>query len=262
MTSTTTSSTPLDGLIFGICTALGAVVTAACLYRARRSPTVANRSICFAFGICTVGVFFAIPAIATWTEELTGVDNIAKLIAHVCAVLWCASLQLTMVDIAYDPSYLRTALAQRATLAATVLFVMVPLWLSANAPGVDFTTAYAENAKVRIYLLVYLSYTFVTCCELAFMCGKSARHNWPGRPWSSVGYGASTVAAIFGLAYAASRGGYLLAYTAEHPWSLKLEEKLSPALAGLAICCLFIGLTLPVFGALWRKARVRLPRGR
>ncbi|MFJ8015019.1 hypothetical protein [Streptomyces sp. NPDC096339] len=35
----TGSSTPFDGLILGACAALGAVVTAACLYRARMTPT-------------------------------------------------------------------------------------------------------------------------------------------------------------------------------------------------------------------------------
>ncbi len=258
--SSTTSSTPLDGLIFGICTALGLVVTAACFYRVRRAPTVANKCITFAFGICTVGVAFAIPVISDWVEELTGVDNLPKLTAHICAIAWCASLQLTMVDIAYDPSYLRTAIYQRATVAAAVLLVMIPLWLNANIPGTDFTTAFADHVPIRIYLLVYLGYVFLTCCELAFMCAKSATLNWPGRPWSSVGYGSSAIAAVFGIGYALSKGGYLIAFTAGSPWSLKTEEKLSPALSGLAIVFLFVGLTLPVFGALWRKARIRLAR--
>ncbi|MEU9254547.1 hypothetical protein AB0D66_22190 [Streptomyces sp. NPDC048270] len=236
------------------------VVTAACMYRARKSPTVANRCISYAFGICTVGVAFAVPAIASWAEQLTGVDSIAKLIAHICAVLWCASLQLTMVDIAYDPEYLKTAIYQRASVASVVLLVMIPLWLKANAAGVEFTTAHAANVPVRVYLLVYLGYVFVTCCELAFMCGKSATLNWPERPWSTVGYGSSAAAAVAGIGYTASKGGYLLAHTVGSPWSLRLEEKLSPALSGVAIVFLFLGLTLPVFGVLLRKARRRLAR--
>ncbi|MFE3558372.1 hypothetical protein ACFXKW_26450 [Streptomyces sp. NPDC059193] len=259
--NTASSSTPLDGLIFGVCAALGAVVTVACLYRARLTPTVANRCITTAFAICTVGVFFAVPAVASWAQELTGVDNIAKLVAHICAILWCTSLQITMVDIAYDPEYLKTAIFQRATVALVVLLVMVPLWLKANAAGVEFTTAFAANVPVRVYLLVYLGYVFVTCCELAFMCGKSATLNWPERPWSTFGYGASAAAAVAGIGYTASKGGYLLAYTVGSPWSLTLEERLSPALSGVAIIFLFIGLTLPVFGLAFRKVRRRLSRG-
>ncbi|MFE9412301.1 hypothetical protein ACFYN0_26435 [Streptomyces sp. NPDC006704] len=250
-----TTSTPLDGLIFGFCTALGVIVTAACIYRARRKPTVANRCITFAFGICTIGVAFAIPVVANAVEDLTGVSNLPKLTAHICAIAWCASLQLTMVDIAYDPEYLRTAIYQRATIAIAVVLVMIPLWLKANIPGTQFTTEFANQVPIRIYLLVYLGYVFLTCCELAFMCTKSATLNWPGRPWSTCGYGASAIAALFGIGYTASKGGYLIAYTVGSPWSLKLEEKLSPALSGLAIVFLFIGLTLPVGKALIEKAR-------
>ncbi|MGW7100308.1 hypothetical protein [Streptomyces sp. NPDC054838] len=254
------TSTPLDGVIFGFCAALGVVVTALCAYRARRKPTVVNWCISFAFGICTVGVFFAVPSVAKWAENITGVENIAKLVAHICAILWCVFLQLAMVDIAYAPTYLRVAIARRAFVAVAVLAAMVPLWLSANAPNVDFTTAFASNVPVRVYLITYLFYVFFTCSELAFMCGKSALQNWPGRPWSTFGYAASAVAAAMGLGYAASRGGYLIAYTVGTPWSLQVEEKLSPALAGVAVIFLFLGLTLPLIGTLiheWRRKSAR-----
>ncbi|GAA0406305.1 hypothetical protein [Streptomyces luteireticuli] len=252
-TSTTASSTPWDGVIFGSVTLLGAVVTTLCLIRARRTPTVANRSITAAFGICTLGVFFAVPAIAQAAADITGIDNIAKLIAHICAVLWSAGLQFTMVDIAYGPYGLRTRLYQRATFAGAILMAMIPLWLSANGPGVEFTTAHAHDVKVRIYLLLYLVYVFATCTELTFQCALASRDNWPERPWSSFGYGSSTIAAIFGMGYAASKASYLVAYTMGSPWELRVEERLSPLLSGISILFLFVGLTLPVFGWLLRK---------
>ncbi|MFI9585968.1 hypothetical protein ACIHCQ_29940 [Streptomyces sp. NPDC052236] len=57
----------------------------------------------------------------------------------------------------------------------------------------------------------------------------------------------------------AHRRGDLLAYAAGSPSSLRLEERLSPALSGIAIF-FFIGLTLPVFGLAFRKVRRRLSR--
>lgn len=245
-------------MIFGTCAGFGVIVTALCIYRARRRPAVATWCITFAFAICTVGVFFAIPSVSGWTEDVTGVDNIAKLIAHICAILWCVNLQLAMVDIAYAPDYLYVAVARRLFVALFTLAAMIPIWSTANKPGLDFTTAFAGDVAVRTYLLIYLLYTFYTCAELAFMCAKSATYNWPGRPWSSFGYGSSAIAATLGLAYSVSRGGYLVAYTAGHPWSLPLEEKMSPAFAGLAIIFLFFGLTLPLVGTLIRNWRNRL----
>lgn len=252
------TSTPYDGVIFGTCAVIGVMVTALCFYRARRKPTVATWCITIAFAICTVGVVFAIPSVARWTEEVTGIDNLGKLIAHVCAILWCANIQLAMVDIAYAPTYLRVAVARRVFVATGVLSAMIPIWFTANKPDIDFTTAFAEDSAVRIYLIIYLLYVFFTCAELAFMCAKSATHNWPGRPWSTFGYGSSAMAAVFGLAYSISRGGYLVAYTAGNAWSLEMEEKVSPMLAGLAVIFVFFGLTLPLIGTLLRGWRNRL----
>ncbi|MFJ9580810.1 hypothetical protein ACIRQF_31025 [Streptomyces sp. NPDC101191] len=179
----------------------------------------------------------------------------AKLIAHICAILWCAFLQVTMVDLAYRPEYLRSAIFQRGFAAVVYLAIMVPLFLATNEPDVAFTTAYADNAKVAAYLLIYLSYVLITCGELAFMCGRTAHRNWGIRPWSGAGFALSAAAAFLGVAYAVSKGSYLLCYALDAPWSLTAEEALSPALAGLSILCLFSGLTLPMVGALRERRR-------
>jgi hypothetical protein len=189
-------------------------------------------------------------------ERVTGVENIAKLIAHVCAILWCAFLQVTMVDLAYRPEYLRSAIFQRGFAAFVYLAIMVPLFLATNAPDVTFTTADADDDQVAAYLLIYLSYVLITCGELAFMCYRTARRNWGIRPWSGAGFALSTAAAILGMAYAASKGSYVLCAALGSPWSLEAEEVLSPALAGLAILFLFSGLTLPMIGAL--RGRLKL----
>ncbi len=239
-------------MIFGFCAALGVVVTALCVYRARKKPTMANWCITLAFAICTVGVFFAVPPVADWMETTTGVDNLAKLIANSAAILWCTCLQLAMVDIAYNPEFLRVAVVKRAFLAGITLLAMIPVWASAT-PGINFTTRFAEEPSVRIYLLIYLTYILIVCSELAFMCFKFARQIWPGRPWSSFGYGASSVAAVFGVGYALSKMSYLITYTIGSPWSLSLEERLSPAIVGLAIVFFFLGLTLPLGNRLFSK---------
>ncbi|MET8816514.1 hypothetical protein ABZW47_31515 [Streptomyces sp. NPDC004549] len=219
------------------------------------NPRVSTWSIASAFGVCTVGVFFAVPTVARLSESITGVENVAKLIAHICAIGWCAFLQVTMVDLAYRPEYLKSAIFQRGFAAVVYLAIMVPLFLATNGPGVAFTTAHAANPQVAAYLLIYLSYVLLTCGELAFMCGRTAYRNWGIRPWSAAGFGLSAVAAVLGGAYAGCKGSYILCYALDVPWSLHVEEALSPALAGLAILCLFTGLTLPMIGVLRERLR-------
>ncbi|MEW1675591.1 hypothetical protein ACJ6WD_11080 [Streptomyces sp. VTCC 41912] len=234
---------------------MGLIVTVLCTHRARRQPRVFTWSIAAAFGICTLGVFCAVPAVESVAVSITSVPNFAKIIAHVCAILWCASLQIAMVDLAYRPDYLRTASIQRSFVALIWLCIMVPLFLATNGPSVTFTTDHVDNPRIASYLLIYLTYVLITCAELAFMCGTTAKRNWHTRPWTGWGFALSALAAALGVAYTVSKGSYVLLYALGHPYSLSVEEKLSPAFSGLAVLCLFGGLTLPMLGGALRRLR-------
>lgn len=247
----------MDAIVFGICTVAGLLVTALCTRRAIGNPRVSTWSIAIAFFICTVGVFFAVPAAARVAEDVTGLANAGKLIAHVCAILWCAALQITMVDLAYRAEYVRAAMFQRSFAAMVELAIMVPLFLATNEPGMEFTTAHVDNKSVAAYLLVYLSYVLFTCGELAFMCAKTAQRNWNVRPWSGAGFALSSMAATLGMGYTISKGSYIVFHTLGEPWPLEVEEVVSPALSGLAVLFLFIGLTLPLVGSLVPRLRRR-----
>ncbi|MFI9629284.1 hypothetical protein [Streptomyces sp. NPDC052042] len=178
-----------------------------------------------------------------------------KLVAHVCAILWCAALQITMVDLAYRPEYLKAAMYQRGFAALVELAIMVPLFLTTNRSETQFTTAYVDDPRVAAYLLAYLSYVLVTCGELAFMCGRTARRNWGTRPWSGAGFTLSSIAAFLGMMYSISKGSYIIFYILGDPWPLKTEEVVSPMLSGLAVLALFAGLTLPMIGSVRERLR-------
>lgn len=244
-------------MIFGSCTAAGVIVTALCIWRAIRHPRVFTWSIAVAFGVCTLGVFFAVPTVAQAAEHATGLNNAGKLVAHICAILWCVSLQITMVDLAYRPAYLRTAMLQRIFAAAVELAIMIPLFLATNDDDVEFTTAYVDHPSVAAYLLIYLSYVLITCGELAFMCGRTADRSWTTRPWTGAGFAMCSVAAALGVGYTMSKGSYIVFYALDKPWSLDVEEVVSPALSGLAVLFLFAGLTMPMLGGLLQRLRER-----
>ncbi|MET9656389.1 MULTISPECIES: hypothetical protein [unclassified Streptomyces] len=247
----------MDGIVFGTCTVAGLLVSALCTRRAVGNPRVSTWAIAIAFSVCTLGVLCAVPVVAQAAEDITGIANVGKLVAHVCAILWCAALQITMVDLAYRPEYLKSAMFQRGFAAMVELAIMVPLFLATNRSEVQFTTAYVDDPKVAAYLLVYLSYVLVTCGELTFMCGRTARRNWGIRPWSGAGFALSSMAAALGMAYSFSKGSYIIFYTLNDPWPLKAEEAVSPALSGLAVLFLFSGLTLPMVGSVRERLRQR-----
>jgi hypothetical protein len=60
-------------------------------------------------------------------ESVTGLNNAAKLGAHICAVLWCGSLQLMLVDWSYNQDVLKASLYAPIAFAAGVLRAMLPL---------------------------------------------------------------------------------------------------------------------------------------
>ncbi|MEV0257760.1 hypothetical protein AB0H82_26315 [Streptomyces sp. NPDC050732] len=202
-----------------------------------------------AFGVCGVGVLFAVPAIESGIESLTGLHNAAKLGAHICAVLWCGSLQLMLVDWSYNRHVLKASLYARVAFGICVLAAMLPLFIGTTADHVEFTTEYARIPGVTVYLMVYLCYVAVTCGEIAFLCfgmavsARRGRHSWTAR-----GLAVSATAALLGVAYAASKGSYLVTHYLGHPWPLRYEEIVSPLLAGLAVIALITGLTMAMVG--------------
>lgn len=244
----------MDGIVFGLCTLVGVVGTTlsareAWRQRSRPEYRVARLARTVAFGVCSLGVALAVPALANLLEQATGVENIAKLGAHICAVLWCGSLQLMLVDWSYNQDVLKASLYGRIALAVTVLAAMIPLFVSTTEAGLEFTTRFAATPGVTVYLLVYLGYVALTCGEIAFLCsGMALAVSRVGHRWSARGLAISAVAAVLGVMYALSKGSYLVLHYLRHPWPLHIEEVVSPLLAGLATVTLITGLTLAMVG--------------
>ncbi|MFE1923450.1 hypothetical protein ACFW91_12870 [Streptomyces asoensis] len=244
----------MDGLVFGLCALFGLAGTTlsareAWRQRYRNEYRIARFARAVAFGVCTVGVILAIPPIADLAESVTGLHNAAKLGAHICAVLWCGSLQFMLVDWSYNHEVLKASLYARIAFAVCVLAAMLPLFIGTTDETIEFTTEYATVPGVTVYLMVYLAYVAITCGEIAFLCsGMALFARQSAHAWTARGLALSAVAAVFGVAYAASKGSYLVTHYLGHPWPLRVEETVSPALAGLAVMTLITGLTLAMVG--------------
>ncbi|MFG2022368.1 hypothetical protein [Streptomyces sp. NPDC048825] len=244
----------MDGVVFGLCALFGlagTVLSAREAWRqgARNEYRIARFARAVAFGVCTVGVALAVPAVEDFVESATGMNNAAKLGAHICAVLWCGSLQLMLVDWSYNQEVLKASLYARVAFAVCVLAAMLPLFVNTTDESVEFTTEYAKVPGVTVYLVVYLAYVAITCGEIAFLCsGMALVARRGGHTWSARGLATSTIAALLGVAYAASKGSYLVTHYLGHPWPLRHEEIVSPVLAGLAVVSLITGLTMAMIG--------------
>ncbi|WJV48862.1 hypothetical protein [Streptomyces flavofungini] len=244
----------MDGIVFGLCALVCIAGTAlsgreAWRQRTRAEYRIARFARTVAFGVCGVGVLFAVPPVESFFESLTGMNNAAKLGAHICAVLWCGSLQLMLVDWSYNRDVLKASLYARIAFGACVLAAMLPLFIGATDENTEFTTEFATVPGVTVYLMVYLCYVAVTCGEIAFLCfGMAMSTRQGGHAWTARGLIVSATAAILGVAYAVSKGSYLVTHYLGHPWPLRYEEVVSPLLAGLAVIALITGLTMAMVG--------------
>ncbi|MGV9342275.1 hypothetical protein [Streptomyces sp. NPDC003688] len=244
----------MDGLVFGLCALIGLAGTVlsaqeAWRQRDRSDYRVARFTRALAIGICTVGVTLAVPATEDVIESATGMNNAAKLGAHICAVVWCGSLQLMLVDWSYNHEVLKASLYARVAFAVCVLAAMLPLFVGTTDETVEFTTEFAAVPGVTAYLMVYLGYVAITCGEIAFLCtGMALAARRAGHAWTARGLALSSISALLGVAYAAGKGSYLVTHYLGHPWPLRYEEIVSPLLAGLAVISLITGLTMAMVG--------------
>ncbi|UUU32025.1 hypothetical protein JIX56_20110 [Streptomyces sp. CA-210063] len=210
--------------------------------------------------VCFLGSALSVPAVADWCAEVTRIDNIAKLVAHLCAVGFIAGLQIMVADWTYGREFVGTAMRVRLLIVALVEVLLTVLFLRSNRPGIEFTTDFADHRNVTGYLLVYLAFGAYGALETCAFCFAMARA-LPNRPSHAktlrTGLLLVSVGAAATVGYTISKGGYLLANLAGNPWPLGVEKALSSPLAGLSILFILTGLTFVAVDSQRRRSAAR-----
>ncbi|MFJ6820566.1 hypothetical protein ACIQRJ_09130 [Streptomyces niveus] len=255
----------MDGPIFGLCSVLTLVSTAIALVRAvaqrRRKGDyfrVARRAHVVALASSFVGSVLAIPVVAEVADRAT-MAELSSLISDIAAVIFCASLQVLIIDWEYRE------LPHDASIACRIGFVVVVsgllIWQFRRTDparlGLDLSTSYAQFSDVRTYMLTYLGFFAAAGAEVAVRAAKLARGAWERGRAAGTGLAVAAAGAAFGVLYAVSRGGYILAYESGHAWPLALDNVISPALAGLSIGCVAAGLSMAVLSNSRRSEPLR-----
>ncbi|OKK07988.1 hypothetical protein AMK26_02770 [Streptomyces sp. CB03234] len=238
----------MDGLIYGACALVTATSAAIRLHytRKRRQQTaypVARRARMSAFAACFIGSLLAIPTVAEAIDRLTTLNEVSTLASDLAALLFWTSLQVMVADWRHIGTH-HLGIAIRIIAVSCIALLLVWQYHLADTARVDLSTAYARNDDVAVYLLAYLSYSAVAALEIGAFSTSMAFVTWRDHPAASTGLSIAAVGGICGLAYACSRGGYLIAYRTGHAWPLAVENTISPALAGLSIICVATGLAM------------------
>jgi hypothetical protein len=182
-------------------------------------------------------------------DELTGVPNLARLIAHYGIVGFAVSVQLLLLHwtVASPPrrsTWLRLLAVAATTAAMAVFFVLAPLDVSLTG---EFTVRYGDAPFMAEYMLVYLGYfvlALVDILRLSWRFAGLTRQRFLRTGLRLVGYGA-----VFGLAYCLEKGFYIAARNAGYePIPAAVQEQLSPVLTGPGCVLMLIGFTIPSWG--------------
>ncbi|MFJ5737248.1 hypothetical protein [Streptomyces microflavus] len=254
----------MDGPIFGLCSVLTLLTTAIALSRAvtqrRRNDVfrVSRRAHVIALASSFLGSVLAVPAVAE-IVDLATMTELSSLVSDIAAVVFCASLQVMILDWEYRELPHDVSIACRIGFVVVVSGLLIWQFRRTNPArlDLDLSTSYAQFKDVRTYLLTYLSFFAVAGAEVAMRAINLARAVWQQGRTAGAGLAVAAAGATFGVLYALSRGGYVIAYENGHAWPLTLDNVVSPALAGLCIVGIAAGLSMAVLSNSRRPVTLR-----
>jgi hypothetical protein len=194
-------------------------------------------------------------------DALTGVPNLARLVAHYGIIGFAVSVQILLLHWTVERppprrTWLRLITVAAAGVAMAVLFVLAPLDTSLTS---DFTARYGNAPYVGAYMLVYLGYFVVALADILRLSWRFARLT--RQPYLRAGLRLVSYGAVFGLAYCLEKGGYVAARNAGYePLPADVQEQMSPLLTGPGCVLMLIGFTIPSWGPRVAAGRVWLRR--
>lgn len=224
------------------------------LSHVKKSRDPALISLCFAFLFLAVTWTASVPAVWSLLGRVTGIPNIALLIAQMSVLLYATCVEAMLLFWALPPERARQRLLRRLTPLVAVLPAMAGLFLLAQPTEQrtrDFAVHYAGVPAYSLYLLLYLTAFSVVRIDILRLSLRFARGC--SRAWLRRGLHWTAAGAACGLVYAAARFADVMgAWLGLDPRSWEVAAQLG---AGLGTILTITGLTLPSWGPNLTKTR-------
>ncbi|MGC4769058.1 MAB_1171c family putative transporter [Micromonospora sp. DT44] len=237
----------MDTVLYTVCAASGWVAFVYMVRLQRRHPSRARRAICAGLGAFAAGITVAIPPVASAIDEVSGLPNLAKVMAHAGALTISANAEIMLLHFALPPATAAVRARRWGWVTACAFLVMFGLFavtLTYDEP-VRLTVEYATDPVVTAYLLIFLLLGFFAYCfDITRLCWGFAKIC--GRPWLRRGLRITAVGAAVALLYSTNKIVYLVAYWAGYrPTG---ERQIAAVLVTIGALLITIGLTMPAWG--------------
>ncbi|WP_444951206.1 MAB_1171c family putative transporter [Micromonospora ureilytica] len=244
----------MDTVLYAVCAVAGWIALGYMVRLQRRHPSQARRAICFGLGAFAAGITVAIPPIATAIDQVSGLPNLAKVMAHAGALTISANAEIMLLHFALPPATAAARARKWIWVTACAFLVMLGLFvytLTYDDP-VLLTVEYATDPVVTAYLLIFLLLGFFAYCfDITRLCWSFARIC--GRPWLRRGLRITAIGAAFALLYSTNKIGYLVAYWAGYQPAG--ERQIAAVLVTIGALLITIGLTMPAWGPTLKVTR-------
>jgi hypothetical protein len=217
------------------------------LVRDPRSPT--RRALVAMLACLAWAPLVNTPFIYVRFDALTGVPNLARLIAHYGIIGFAVSVQILLLHWTVErPSprstWIRLVAVATAVVAMAVFFVLAPVDVSLTG---EFTARYGDAPFMAEYMLVYLGYFVVALVDILRLAWRFT--GLTRQPFLRAGLRLVSYGAVFGLAYCLEKGFYVAARNAGYePIPADVQEQMSPLLTGPGCVLMLIGFTIPSWG--------------
>lgn len=257
----------MDKIFYPLQAALAAIALAYKIPALVRDPRSPSRRALVAMLACLVWApAFDTPVIYLAFDRLTGVANLARLIAHFGIIGFAVSVQIlllhwTVSEPRPSRTWRRLASVTVTAVAMTVLFTLAPV----DESTTEFTVRYGDAPYVAPYMVVYLGYFIFALVDIIRLSWRYARLTQ--RPFLRLGLRLVTFSAGFGVVYCVEKAAYISARAADLSLlPAPVQESVGPVITAAGSVLMLIGFTIPSWGpklasaAAWVKRYVTFRR--
>ncbi|MFC8383228.1 MAB_1171c family putative transporter [Nocardia sp. NPDC057272] len=214
----------------------------------------------FAISASTFGI--SIPAVYESVTRLSGIPNLAGLLAQCGGVSIAVAQQAVVLSWDHPWILAKRKIFRRLALLAATLTCMITLFTLSEPQMVDSPHNFAANSAIiptySIYLLVFQGCFIIGTLESVRLCWRYSVRVGPG--WLRVGLRVAMIGSGLGLPYSAVRvSSVVIAHSGGD--TLRFEPVARLAAAGGTLA-LLVGWTIPAWGPLLSSICARILRYR
>ncbi len=210
-----------------------------------RDPAL--QALCGVFALSGMSFFVSLPPVWVRVDELTGVPNIAAVLAQSCVMTLVVLQQVVLTHWARPPERARRLARLQLGFCAAAVAALVALFclLTPTDQRVkDFTLHYVHDPYYIAYLSLYIGAYLVGEANVCRVCWGYSRV--AGRTWLRRGLRVTAVGAFITLGYGAVRAGNILG-TVFH-FDMRAWESFAWLCGDLGSALTLVGWTLPGWG--------------